>query len=77
MLSLTLTRELGSFSRLMISAFGNSVLLLLSEGAGQVCQSAHLHIEKAIIVTAGGKQYDLHCRKQRNIKKYNVVRTYL
>ena len=35
----------------MISAFGSSVLLLLSEGAGQVCQEAHLHIEKAIIVT--------------------------
>ena len=36
-LSLTLTRELGSFSRLMISAFGSSVLLLSSEEASRLC----------------------------------------
>lgn len=48
-LSLTLTRELGSFSRLMISAFGSSVLLLLSEQAGQFC----LDLQKDIVVLEG------------------------
>lgn len=76
-LSLTLTRELGSFSRLIISAFGSSVLLLLSARAGQLCLDLQIHItfiacqEATIVTTAGRTPHALQCRNSTTSKLIN------